>query len=589
MTGAVLVMYASVLEAVRRLGGDSTVGGLLAVAVVAVVIHPAHSWLRQRVERRVHGYRGDPHRALRMLADATEAAPQETLTASISATIAEAVRVDWARIDTGSGMDDGNHRFPLEHRGEVIGSLVVASPPGGRFGAKDLALLRDLARYAAVVVFADRHHGALRDSRARIVAAREEERRRLRRDLHDGIGPSLAAVVLKLNAAETRTDAQERHAILKEARSEVKEAIDEVRRLVDDLRPPAIDEVGLLAAIRQRALGLSEAVVFEVRGPTAMPDLPAAVETAAFRIAAEAMTNVARHASATRCEVDITITGDEFAITVTDNGRGAASTVRSGMGWESMRRARGVVHADERGPGDRAVGPRGPSSPAVTGSSGRGGREGMIRLLIVDDHPAFRRGLELMLSDVDDIEVVAQAASGEEAVELAAQATPDVVLMDLRMPGLDGIESTRRLKRLHSSLSVVVLTMFEDDASVFAAMRAGARGYVLKGADQDEIERAVRAAAAGEAIFGPAIADRVILHFAQGGDHPRATFPSLTQREREVLSLIANGKGNAAIAHELGINLKTVRNHVSNVFTKLHVSDRASAIVKARESGMAGE
>ena len=213
----------------------------------------------------------------------------------------------------------------------------------------------------------------------------------------------------------------------------------------------------------------------------------------------------------------------------------------------------------------------------------------MIRLLIVDDHPAFRRGLELMLSDVDDIEVVAQAASGEEAVELAVQATPDVVLMDLRMPGLDGIESTRRLKRLHSSLSVVVLTMFEDDASVFAAMRAGARGYVLKGADQDEIERAVRAAAAGEAIFGPAIADRVILHFAQGGDHPRATFPSLTQREREVLSLIANGKGNSAIAHELGINLKTVRNHVSNVFTKLHVSDRASAIVKARESGMAGE
>ncbi|WP_367336858.1 response regulator transcription factor [Phycicoccus sp.] len=150
----------------------------------------------------------------------------------------------------------------------------------------------------------------------------------------------------------------------------------------------------------------------------------------------------------------------------------------------------------------------------------------MIRLLIVDDHPAFRRGLELMLSDVDDIEVVAQAASGEEAVELAAQTTPDVVLMDLRMPGLDGIESTRRLKRLHSSLSVVVLTMFEDDASVFAAMRAGARGYVLKGADQDEIERAVRAAAAGEAIFGPAIADRVLLHFAQGGEHPRATFPS---------------------------------------------------------------
>ena len=189
----------------------------------------------------------------------------------------------------------------------------------------------------------------------------------------------------------------------------------------------------------------------------------------------------------------------------------------------------------------------------------------MIRLLLADDHPAFRRGLELMLDDVDDVEVVGRAATGAEAVELGAQLSPDVVLMDLRMPDLDGIEATRRLVQHDPVPAVVVLTMFEDGESVIAAMRAGARGYLLKGAEQDEIERAVRAAAAGEVIFGPAVA----------------------RGEREVLALIAVGKGNAAIAHELQINLKTVRNHVSNIFTKLQVTDRASAIVKARDAGLA--
>jgi DNA-binding NarL/FixJ family response regulator len=212
----------------------------------------------------------------------------------------------------------------------------------------------------------------------------------------------------------------------------------------------------------------------------------------------------------------------------------------------------------------------------------------VIRLLIADDHPAYRRGLELMLANTGDIEIVGEAATGEHAVELATSLTPDVILMDIRMPGLDGIEATRRLTRAGSTAAVVVLTMFEDDDSVFAAMRAGARGYLLKGAEQDEIERAIRAAAAGEAIFGPQIAHRVIAHFATGSGSAAVAFPSLTDRERDVLEMVAAGKGNATIAHELMISLKTVRNHVSNIFTKLQVSERAQAIVKAREAGLGG-
>ena len=210
----------------------------------------------------------------------------------------------------------------------------------------------------------------------------------------------------------------------------------------------------------------------------------------------------------------------------------------------------------------------------------------MIRVLVADDHPAFRRGLELMLVDVDDLDVVGMAETGARAVDLAGSLAPDVVLMDLRMPDLDGIEATRRIVRSAPAPAVVVLTMFEDDDSVFAAMRAGARGYLLKGADQDEIVRAIRAAAAGEAIFGPEVAARVIDHFAQGARSLADVFPSLTEREREVLEMIAAGKGNAAIAHELMISLKTVRNHVSNIFTKLQVSDRSAAIVKARQAGL---
>jgi len=208
-----------------------------------------------------------------------------------------------------------------------------------------------------------------------------------------------------------------------------------------------------------------------------------------------------------------------------------------------------------------------------------------VRVLVADDHPAFRAGLQLMLASSDWVEVVGLAESGDEAVAKGLELAPDVVVMDLRMPGLDGIEATRRLLAIDPSVGVLVLTMFEDDESVFSAMRAGARGYLLKGADQDEILRAIRAVAAGEVLLGQSVAVRVIEHFARGDGSSRAAFPSLTEREREVLELIAAGRGNAAIAHDLMLSLKTVRNHVSNIFGKLQVPDRSAAIVKARDAG----
>ncbi len=209
--------------------------------------------------------------------------------------------------------------------------------------------------------------------------------------------------------------------------------------------------------------------------------------------------------------------------------------------------------------------------------------EAELTAVIADDHPTFRNGLRLMLENRGDIAVVGEAANGVEALELAAEHRPDVVLMDLRMPELNGIEATRQLLAQQPDARVIVLTMFEDDDSVFAAMRAGARGYLLKGAEGEDILRAVHSVGNGDAIFGPGIATRMIEFFATA---PRSAFPELTDREREILELIAEGKTNMQIAERLVLSLKTVRNHVSNIFNKLQVPDRAAAIAKAREAGL---
>jgi DNA-binding NarL/FixJ family response regulator len=209
-----------------------------------------------------------------------------------------------------------------------------------------------------------------------------------------------------------------------------------------------------------------------------------------------------------------------------------------------------------------------------------------IRVLIADDHPLFRDGVRTLLQSVPETEVVGDASTGEEAMTQAAALQPDVILMDLHMPDQNGIEATRAILRVSPHIGILVLTMFEEDDSVFAAMRAGARGYLLKGADQAEILRAIHAVSHGEAIFSPAIAERLTQYFAALGQAPLSpVFPDLTDREREVLGLIAQGHSNGEIASRLVLSQKTVRNHVSNIFSKLQVADRAQAIIRAREAG----
>jgi len=212
---------------------------------------------------------------------------------------------------------------------------------------------------------------------------------------------------------------------------------------------------------------------------------------------------------------------------------------------------------------------------------------GLIRVLIADDHAVVREGLRAVVGSEPDLEVVGEAATGKEAAERAAELRPDVVLMDIQMPGINGIEATRRVLDHAPRVGVVVLTMFEDNDSVASAMRAGARGDVLKGAPPSEILKVLRAVAGGEAHFGPEIASRLVGFLAPAkAPSPAEVMAELTAREREILDLIARGHANPEIARRLFLSPKTVRNHISHIFAKLQVADRAHAIVRARDAGL---
>ncbi len=210
-----------------------------------------------------------------------------------------------------------------------------------------------------------------------------------------------------------------------------------------------------------------------------------------------------------------------------------------------------------------------------------------ISILIADDEPAFRSGLRALLKSADELALVGDAATGSEAIRIAADLQPDIILMDINMPGVNGIEATRRILNTSPHIGVLILTMFEDDDSVFAAMRAGARGYLLKGTLKAEILRAIQIVGGGGVVFGAAIAQRMMRYFAGiKSIEPSDLFPELTDREREILSLISEGHNNAQIAQRLTLSGKTIRNHITNIFSKLQVADRAQAIVRARDAGL---
>ncbi|MFV9505472.1 MAG: response regulator [Oscillochloridaceae bacterium umkhey_bin13] len=211
-----------------------------------------------------------------------------------------------------------------------------------------------------------------------------------------------------------------------------------------------------------------------------------------------------------------------------------------------------------------------------------------LAVLIVDDHPIFRKGLRALLASHPELRLVGEATSGHEAVRLADDLHPDLILMDLQMPGGDGINAIRQIIASRPECRILVVTMFDDDDSVFAAMRAGARGYVLKDTDDEELSRALLAVGNGEAIFGAAIAGRMMRFFTQRPAAMPVLFPELSESERRVLELIAQGENNQTIADRLALSPKTIRNYISSIFAKLQVVDRAQAIVKARNAGMTG-
>ncbi|GIK58395.1 MAG: response regulator transcription factor [Chloroflexi bacterium] len=208
-----------------------------------------------------------------------------------------------------------------------------------------------------------------------------------------------------------------------------------------------------------------------------------------------------------------------------------------------------------------------------------------IRLLIADDHPVFRYGIRAMLETVPEMQVVGEAVTGHEAVQLAEALQPDVILMDLQMPGINGLEATRQIVALHPTIHILVVTMFEDEESIFAAMKAGAHGYVLKDSEKRDMVQAIQAVATGAVIFSPTIAACVMTFFARPV-HRQATFPTLTDRERDVLCLLARGVSNHEIAVQLALSDKTVSNYISNILQKLQVADRAEAINRARQAGL---
>ncbi len=619
LTGCVVLIYTFVVGYLGTIfrSGDNPLISLAATGLVAVLFQPLRDRLQRAVNRLTYGLRDEPYGLVAGLDRqlAATVAPDAVLP-TLAVAIRDGLRLSSATISVRAA--DGQEvlaatagvpggapaEVPLTFQGEVVGTLALGPRgPGETLTPRDRRVVEDLARHAGAAVHAVRLTAELQRSRERLVLAREEERRRLRRDLHDELAPTLAGLGLTAASVDRLmpTDPGRAQEVARTLHSAIRSATGQIRHLAHDLRPPALDELGLLDALRERVAHYDivdhhddaprPRVAVEL--DTALPSLPAAVEVAAYRIVQEALMNVvcmrtragawygsaAATAIAACTSTSVTMaSGCRTHIDQASASAPCASALRSSGGAGASSDSPTAVRTCRPGCRSARAGGTVPEREVEP-----------VGVLIADDHPLFRDGLRLLLESTDDLRVMGEAGSGDEVVAQATEvpAPPDVVVMDLKMPGLSGIEATRRIRATTPQVHVLIVTMFEDDASILAAMRAGARGYVLKDAAREDILRAIRGVARGEAIFSPAIASRVLDAFVGATSVvPREAFPMLTEREREILHALARGCSNGEIAAQLALTPKTVRNYISAVLSKLQVVDRTEAILRAREAGL---
>jgi signal transduction histidine kinase/DNA-binding NarL/FixJ family response regulator len=494
---------------------------------------------------------------------------------------------------------------PMCLRGASSGALTVIDKPGG-FAEDDLRVMRLFSDQAAVAI----ENAQLYRQVGQLAA--NEERQRLARELHDSVTHDLYSITLYAEAATRLLASGKTSAVaeqLQEVRATGQEALRQMRLLIFELRPPVLEQEGLVAALRAR-LGAVEAragIQTELR-VSGERRLSPALEEAAYRILQEALNNVVKHARATRVTLDLQFDEESLTAKVRDDGIGfdpTAARQGGGLGLEGieerLQRIGGSFEI-ESAPGQgtkvriqmdagrvlpsKAAPASLPPMLTLPGPEVRSLPQASIRVLIADDHAIVRKGIRALLETQAGVEVVGEASNGQETVERVEDLQPDVVLMDLLMPGMDGIEATRRIVAHHPGARILILTSFASDQKVFPAIRAGALGYLLKDSGPEDLLQAIQCVYRGQSSLDPIVARKVLRELSQPSDR-RPAPESLSEREREVLRLMGQGLSNRQIADKLVITQATVRSHLSNILSKLHLDNRPQAVLYALREGLA--
>lgn len=500
---------------------------------------------------------------------------------------------------------------PLRVDGTIIGVLNVVNKPGG-FNGDDLRLIGLFADQAAIAIENARLH-----QQAEQLAVLKE-RNRVARELHDSTTQALYTVTLYAEAAVTKLRAGNTVGVvdhLRELRDAAREALREIRLLIFELRPPLLAEEGLVGALQARLEMVEARAGFQTElRVSGEKRLPLAVEEELYRIAQEALNNAVKHARARRVTVELQFTDDAVSMEVSDDGVGfdpASANEKGGWGLRGMtERARriggqlavesipgqgtrvrfkletqGLEEEARRRRGTQPLSQLFPGPPSVDQAPSVA--QPPIRVLVADDHVIVRQGLRALLTAQADIEVVGEAGSGAEAVAQAAVLHPEVILMDLVMPGLDGIEAIRQITARQPEIRLLVLTSFSSDDKVFPALKAGALGYLLKDSGPEELVQAIRQVYRGESSLHPAVARKVLRELTHPTGHQPPTVEPLTEREVAVLRLVTQGQTNRQIAEQLVVTETTVRSHVSHILRKLHLASRTQAVLYALHEGLA--